>query len=233
MKIYNKYVREKISGSGTLHLCEEEIIEELYTSLRDLANILKLYLCLFIDTVSLEYKNRNYKSDFASMPPAERVYSFNYTNTYEVLYRPNIVEHIHGNTNSDIVLGVNPDENDETCSIDTSFLLFKKYFQRTFYSTDNVFLKKIYTDLNVSTTKNISLFVIGHSLDATDQDVIKLIFEASTKIYVLYHSGTSAKNQIKNLVQIYGKEGLDRLRAEKNLCFLKQSDVKWETVENE
>ena len=124
------------------------------------------------------YAKLGIKSKFASLPVAEQVYSFNYTNTNEILYRPNIVEHIHGNTNTDIVLGVNPDKTDEVYSIDTAFLQFKKYFQRTFYSTDNAFLKKI---------------------------------------YVLYHSDISAKFQIRNLVEIYGKQGLDRLRAEKDM----------------
>ena len=77
-----------------------------------------------------------------------------------------------------------------------------------------------------------TLYVIGHSLDATDKDIIKLIFESVDKIYVLYHSETSATSQIRNLVEMYGKQGLDRLRAEKNLCFLKQSGVEWDLKEN-
>lgn len=226
-QINGKYVREKIAGSGTYHLCEDEIIEELYFSLRELADILKMYLLLFVDVVSQEYKNREMKVKFASLPSAERVYSFNYTNTYEILYRPNIVEHIHGNTNMDIVLGVNPDEKDEVYSIDTAFLYFKKYFQRTFYSADNSFLKKIYMYPNERTLGETTLYVIGHSLDSTDKDIIKLIFESVDKIYVLYHSDASAKSQIKNLVEIYGKQGLDILRAKKELCFLKQSNVEW------
>lgn len=231
-QICDKYLRENLSGSGTIHLCQDEIIETLYFSLRKLADLLKMYLEIFVDTASQAYKNQGIIPKFSSLPSAERVYSFNYTNTYETLYRPNIVEHIHGNTNTNIVLGVNPDDNDEIYNIDTSFLLFKKYFQRTFYSTDNDFLKKIYVDINARTMSDKTLYVIGHSLDATDKDIIKLIFESVDKIYVLYHSETSATSQIRNLVEMYGKQGLDRLRAEKNLCFLKQSGVEWDLKEN-
>ena len=231
-KICDECLREKLSGSGTLHLCQEEIIETLYLSLRDFADLLKMYLDMFVDAVSQEYKSRGTRPQFDSLPFADRVYSFNYTNTYEALYRPNILEHIHGNTNTDIVLGVNPDDNDEINSIDTSFLLFKKYFQRTFYSTDNSFLRKIYADMKARTMSETTLYVIGHSLDATDKDIIKLIFESADKIYIFYHSETSATSQIRNLVEMYGKHGLDRLRAEKSLCFVKQSGIKWISKEN-
>ncbi len=167
------------------------------------------------------------KAKFASLPSSTQVYSFNYTNTYEILYSLSNVDHIHGNTESSIVLGVNPDEKDEIYSIDTSFLQFKKYFQRTFYSTDNSFLKKEYDTQNIRTLEGIDLYVIGHSLDVTDKDIIKLVFDSATRITVLYHSDISVKSQIKNLVEMFGKEGLDRLRAKKDLCFVRQSDVEW------
>ena len=54
-------------------------------------------------------------------------------------------------------------------------------------------------------------------MDITDKDIIQLVFESANKIYVLYHSDISAKSQIRNLVEIYGKQGLDRLRAEKDM----------------
>ncbi len=227
MQINDKFIQEKIAGSGTFHLCEEEIVAELYNSLRDLADVLKKYFKIFVDTPSTEYVNFSIKPKFASLPGAIEVYSFNYTNTYEILYRPNVVEHIHGNTNTDIVLGVNPDKNDERYSIDTTFLQFKKYFQRTYYATDNTFLDKIHDQQKLGTLEGIELYVVGHSLDVTDKDIIELIFALASRICVLYHSDISVKNQIKNLVEIYGKQGLDRLRVEKNLCFKKQSDVDW------
>lgn len=227
VKIKKEYVCEKIVGSGTYHLCEDEIISDLYKSLRELADLLKLYLKLFVDIPSKEYANLGIKARFHSLPPAKHIYSFNYTNTYEILYNPDNVEHIHGNTNTDIVLGVNPDKTDDVYSIDTTFLQFKKYFQRTFYSTDNSFLDEIYTQHKTKTLEGTSLYVIGHSLDVTDKDVIRLIFESADNIFILYHSDISVKDQIKNLVGIYGKQGLDRLRAEKKLSFIKQSDVEW------
>ena len=88
-------------------------------------------------------------------------------------------------------------------------------------------MKKIYGQQRARTLDGIELYVVGHSLDVTDKDIIQIVFETASKIYVLYHSDISAKSQIRNLVEIYGKQGLDRLRAEKELIFLEQSKVEW------
>ncbi len=233
MQIKDEYVIEKIVGSGTYHLCQDKIISTLYMSLLELADILKMYLKLFVDVPSKAYSNLDITPRFESIPSAKHIYSFNYTNTYEILYNSNNVEHIHGNTDTDIILGVNPDETDELYNIDTAFLQFKKYFQRTFYATDNSFLEKIFVQQRAQTLEETKLYVVGHSLDSTDKDVIKMVFEIANKICILYYNDTSVKDQIKNLVEIYGKQGLDRLRIEKSLSFIKQSDVVWEFHQND
>lgn len=227
IKIKEKYVREKIVGSGIYYLLADEIISDLYESLRELADLLKKYLRLFVDIPSREYANLGIKAQFNSLPSAKYIYSFNYTNTYEILYSSNNVKHIHGNTNTNIVLGVNPNKADDIYSMDTTFLQFKKYFQRTFYSTDNSFLDEVYSQLRGKTLEGTSLYVVGHSLDVTDKDVIQLIFELADSICILYYDDISVKKQIKNLVEIYGKQGLDKLRAEKKLNFVEQKDVVW------
>lgn len=231
LAIRNEFVREKIIGSGVIYLCEDKIAEELYASLRELADLLKQYLKLFVDMPAQKYAELRIKPRFSSLKEtieaAQQVYSFNYTNTYEILYRPNIVEHIHGNTNANIVLGVNPDAKDDVHSIDTTFLQFKKYFQRTFYSTDYAFLRKLYMQIQEVPHEKIELYVVGHSLDVTDKDIIKLVFENAKKICIFHHSNQAAKEHIRNLVEIYGKDGLDRLRMEKNLVFLPLSGVEW------
>lgn len=72
-----------------------------------------------------------------------------------------------------------------------------------------------------------NLIVIGHSLDSTDEDVIRQIFHFAKTIKILYHDETSVKNQIENLIKIYSKEGFDSLRREKELCFVPQGDIRW------
>jgi hypothetical protein len=83
---------------------------------------LKDYLLYFVDAPSKEYDNLGIEPHFRSLPTPNRVYSFNYTNTIQILYSNAMIDHIHGNTNTNIVLGVNPDENDNVESADTTLI---------------------------------------------------------------------------------------------------------------
>jgi len=229
MYILPRYSLERIKGSNFYHILEDDIVSDLYIALREFTNVLRDYLLYFVDAPSQKYTDLGVKTIFESIPTPNRVFSFNYTNTFEIIYNNNMIDHIHGNTNTDIVLGINPDENDSMGNIDTRLIQFKKYFQRVFYKTDIDFLKKI-NDFRMSRRiEDINLFVIGHSLDSTDEDIIRQIFDLAKSIIILYHNETSVKNHIKNLVQMYGKEGLDMLREEKNLCFLPQGEIHWES----
>ena len=231
-RMKDKYVAEKIVGSNAYHFVKDDMASSLYVSLRELTDVLKDYLLYFVDAPSNEYNNLGIEPHFRSLPTPNRVYSFNYTNTIQILYNNAMVDHIHGSTNTNIVLGVNPDENDNVESADTTFLQFKKYFQRVFFNTDIDFIRNMNFVGTTPRSNDTKLYVIGHSLDSTDKDVIKQIFDSVKTIIILYHSETSVKNQIKNLVEIYGKEGLDMLRKERSLVFLPQSAIQWVTVEN-
>ena len=227
MRIKSNYAIERVVGSGSYHLAIDDIVSDLYRSLRDLANILRLYLLSFVDAPAKEYAKLDVKPHWASLPAPNYVFSFNYTSTLEILHSNNMVDHIHGSTNTNIVLGVNPDETDELGNTDTTFLQFKKYFQRVFFKTDLSFINKIRATQATPRANDTTLYVLGHSLDSTDEDIIKQIFDVAKSIIILYHSETSVKNQIKNLVQIYGKSGLDTLREQKKLQFLPQSEINW------
>lgn len=223
-----KYVKrefavEHIKESNTYYLATDKIVSELYSSLRELTDILRDYLFYFVDNSALKLVELGIVPKFGHLPTPNRVYSFNYTKTIEILYGNYMVDHIHGITDTEIVLGINPDEKDDINTIDTTFLQFKKYFQRVLYKTDIDFTGDILT--RSGDIKN--LYVIGHSLDATDKDIIKLIFDASKEIFILYHDDSSVKRMIRNLVEMYGKEAFDELRCEKNLQFFKQPDIIW------
>lgn len=233
MYVDNAYIIEKVVGSHSYHIAEEDIISYLYSSLCDLADILREYLLYFVDSPSTTMTNLDIRPHFVGLPTPNRVYSFNYTNSFELLYENNMIDHIHGNTNTDIVLGINPDEYDMAGNTDTTFLQFKKYFQRIFLKTDESFLQQMISFRRLPRANNSQLYVIGHSLDSTDEDVIKQIFDSAKSITILYHSETSVKSQIRNLVEMYGKEGLDNLREQKNLKFVPQPEIQWSTATGE
>lgn len=231
MCVKPQYATENVVGSNTYHIAIDDIASFLYISLQEFSTVLRDYLLLFVDGPAKEFVKLNIVPRFEGIPTASHIYSFNYTNTFEILHN-STVDHIHGNTNTDIVLGINPNQSDNIGSIDTTFLQFKKYFQRVFFKSDMGFLRNIKHFRQIQSIKNTTLYVIGHSLDATDEDIIKQIFESVGSIIILYHSQMSVKNQIKNLVEIYGKEGLDKLRAEQHLQFLPQGEIQWCTLEN-
>ena len=68
--------------------------------------------------------------------------------------------------------------------------------------------------------EEIALYVIGHSLDQTDKDIIQEIFCVADKIIILYHEEKVVGDYISNLVSLYGKTGFDSLRVQKKIEFL-------------
>ena len=49
------------------------------------------------------------------------------------------------------------------------------------------------------------------------------VFDLADEIHILYHNEKAIGNYIKNLVNMYGKDGFDRLRSVKKLRFEPQS----------
>ena len=204
------------------------IIEELYHQLQDFSKILKGYFECFVDAFTKELSTKQSACIKNNLfVQAEAVFTFNYTRTFENLYSSRLeIHHIHGSTDCDIVLGTNPDLHDELPDLDTSFIQFKKYYQRVFYKTDTSYLSGI-EDLRKIKRREKNrhvLHVVGHSLDITDKDLIQEIFDSAGSIFIYYHNESAIGSYIKNLISIYGKSGFDTIRKEKALMFLPLSN---------
>lgn len=217
-----QYIKEYPVGSKHKIVDKSEIIKELARQLTELAEGLQIFLKFFVEKTLEEISQRNDLPWKIAFQNTEHVVTFNYTNTYEKLYGNGTVTHIHGNVEDRIVLGVNPDSADDIETVDTSFLHFKKYYQRIKYKTDREYLDFIGNYKNYSFTK--TLYVIGHSLDVTDKDIIEEIFSIADKIYVLSYDETDESRHISNLVNIYGKTMFDKIRREKKLSFISIHD---------
>ena len=229
-----RYVCQMPSRIDVRCLNSKTIVEDLFDSLRELANILSLYLELFVDwpvkrmvDVGKQFYDRFIKElDWTKT----RAVSLNYTHTLAHSVQPPerdtlSIYYIHGELERrQIVLGINADQKDDIARMDLTFLPFKKYSQRVYYNTDNSYLEFIanvragHSDLN-------TLFVIGHSLDATDKDIISECFNYAQRIVVFYHKETEVAKYIHNLVAIYGKQGFDNLRLVKRLRFAPIEDM--------
>ncbi len=216
-KLKSDYVLEYPLGSGVKVANKEKIILRLLEDLNDFAKLLKKYLYVFIETALFGIKEKSLDR-CPAITHIDKAITFNYTNSYECFYFNNPIFHIHGSVNNKIILGINPDENDQIETIDTSFVKFKKYFQRTQYDTDSSYINWL---KEIKEPKQFaSLMVMGHSLDVTDKDIILELFDRMDEIIILYHSDEAKNTYILNLINMYGKEGLDVLRKQKRLTFL-------------
>ena len=216
--VREEYLLEAPVGSGYKKINKEKIINDLYKSLQDLAKLLQQYLEVFVDGVveKLIQKQSIAKMDYFSY--AEQVITLNYTHSFEKMYSSIPVIHLHGDTKSNIVLGVNADGYDDGESVRTEYIAFKKYYQRIIYGTDIEYLAFIAKLLEENT--RVSLTVMGHSLDVSDKDVIGELFSCSNDITIVYHNHEALGGYVANLVKIFGKTGLDSLRYEKSLRFI-------------
>ena len=210
------------------YLSKDKVISFLYNQLIELAEMLKLYLRNFVDVVVEKLKSINMIDEYIDLSQVRDVVTLNYTHTFESIYCKEIkrnIYHIHGDVDFNIVLGINSNENDNLETVNTDFLRFKKYYQRVFYKTDIEYLIALkYNDIFDSRNTN-NLVVFGHSLDSTDKDIIMDLFMYSKKITIYCYNEKAMSDNIINLVNIYGREGFDILRSEKEMTFIVLDEI--------
>lgn len=217
IRIFDEYILEYPKGSGNEIINKEKIISRLLNMLDDVAEALKIFLECFVDAVLQNSDTKCGINKCQAIANIDYTISFNYTSTYEKLYFDNTIYHLHGSLEDKIIIGINPDTDDNKATIDTSFVGFKKYYQRTLFETDREYIKWI-NGLN-DTHDEYCLTVMGHSLDVTDADIITELFQYASEINILYHNEDAKRAYITNLVKIFGKEGVDDLKLNKRLAF--------------
>ena len=215
--VIDDFTKEYPLGSGVIVVNKEKIINYLLEELNIVAKTLRLYLEAFVEPTLLGIKQHTLKK-CPAITHIDKAISFNYTSSYEQFYLSSEIFHLHGDVKNKIIIGINPDSSDEITSIDVSFVKFKKYFQRTQYNTDLNYINWL---KEIKEPKQFtSLIVMGHSLDITDKDILMELFNKMDEIMILYHSEQAKNTYISNLINMYGKEGLDVLRKQKGLTFL-------------
>ncbi len=219
--VKKEYITEYPQNSRNYKVDKTKIIAFLNEELCDFIKCLKIYLQCFIDVVTEQLINNSKIEQLNVLRSIDAVVTLNYTNTFEY-FNPNTkIFHLHGNVNDKIVLGINPDLSDDKASVDTSFLVFKKYYQRTFLGTDTDYLNWIRDfSRRIAIRDDVHLIVMGHSLDITDKDIITDLFGIASEITVLYHNDIAKSQHITNLISIFGKTEFDKLRNEHSLDFL-------------
>lgn len=194
---------------------------------RALNDLNKLIRCLEIylsDYISIE-KCKKLKD--VALLQIDKVLSFNYTDTYKILYHNSgsskaDYDFIHGKAeighnieNCNLVLGIDEYLTEDLMNKDNEFIQFKKFYQRIYKGTGCHYIdwinersenaKKI-PKLPIS---ELNIYIYGHSLDVTDADILKrLILAEGAKTTIFYHNKKAMGNQIANLVKVIGEEEL-------------------------
>lgn len=161
------------------------------------------------------------------------ILSFNYTRTFEFLYEEEWkIHHIHGivrdreeldlrmqeaayQLHTPIVLGFhNPDKN----SLHTAspFVWFEKFYQRIIHKTGT----DLYKWIEGEPYDSLTAVFYGHSLDATDADLIRRIFDASNCVKIYYHEENAFPGLLSNLIRIFNKDIIEQAHSSGKLIFL-------------
>lgn len=208
---------KKILGWNLLPLIKDVSVSQfrsdIFKQLNQISIALEMYICNFINQTPVELYAPNI-IDF----DADRVISFNYSNTYKQYYSPtreiSYCNYIHGKANnsfitddSNIVLGITDPlvEHDKR----TENSMFEKYFQRISKNTSNEYRTWLYKDKNKDDEIEVAFF--GHSLYVSDGDIINELIDEADKITIFYHDSKMYQEIIIHLTEIIGKKRLTEL----------------------
>ena len=204
-------------------------LDTLKKDLDELIEILNAYL---VSVDNYMFPINCYYQEIVDFVPTD-VISFNYTSTYRKIYYHGCdVDDVHGEINEDkidkssIVLGFNSMNNKNK---NVEYGEFLKTYQMVNKDVDYHILQK-YDTGNVDihgNEKDVYSMFFGHSLDKTDEDMIKIAFSISKKIYLVYYNDEHKASMIKNIIDIYGDVGFRNLciASNRKVIFVRQSST--------
>ena len=241
-KLTNEYLRDRFldnefevfaevySGIGRTHrkppITYGKLRDLLLGDLNRMTEALEKYLLEQVNQMEITERQKDIEK-----LEIDKVLSFNYTNTYERVYADGEVEYdyIHGRAGADcgfnnMVLGIDEYLSEERRAKDLEFIAFKKYYQRIYKETGCRY-KEWIRELENDTDKS-NVYIFGHSLDATDGDILhELITNEHIMTTIYYLNRDVYGRQISNLVKILGTDGLIKRTGgpEKTITFVQQS----------
>lgn len=218
-----------INKSTPNQVTVKDFREMTFNDLERLTRALEIYLT-FVEKIPISDK----LPKLAFMSP-DYVISFNYTDTYERIYKRGDVYHIHGKAvanrsieDNNMVLGIDEYWGENERNEKINFTIFKKFSQRIQKHTGN----KSYKILNEireifnenkkqlqekkrlypprSLEDGISkIYIFGHSLDSTDKDILaSFIGDESTSVKVFCKDKGTEGELIANTIKLITEEKL-------------------------
>ena len=207
---------------------------KLEKDLEKLIRALEIYLSTYVNHILISKLNiEKDHCDFSKMN-ISFIINFNYTNTYNILYKTdrNFVQqcHVHGSAElnhktrmTNMVLGIDEYLDDDKKDEENRFYVFKKFYQRIMKETDTSYqdvldyINNLEPDPRDKEPIYHNLYIYGHSLDITDKDILSsFILADKVNTFIYYHNEKSKKKLIGNLIKIIGQDELiKRTKGEK------------------
>ncbi len=217
---------------------EKKIFDDLSKSLEEFIEIFNLYLTYIIEpfydcyyNIELIKDTENKKCSILKTNEKDyyqnrfiQIYSFNYTPTIQKYYQSNSINFIHGNSGKlqNMVLGIN-DINEELK--EHKMFAFTKYYQKLYKKTDFNFLEN-----DIDFEDDTRIFIWGHSLDQSDGEYIKKIFDLflvtvnSVILIIFYHDNLARASQLQNLLKIMDKQPVENAIKSGQLAFVESTN---------
>lgn len=185
----------------------DTLINNLVKNLEEFIEIFNLYLELIVNKIN---SNNNIQISSDDWINPDKIYSFNYTNTYQRIYNSIEVDYLHGNHGDfqNIVLGISQLEDESLKKLKAYG--FTKYHQKLFKDTHYLFLDEYKKKLKDTLEKykkhkshnypnnqieqereehflkimklDLNFNIWGHSLDVSDKDYILDLFSLNDDI---------------------------------------------------
>lgn len=229
------YILDKF-WSSKYGVLKKKLLDSLKKELMKFIKALEIYIHEFVHSRT-DVKILKQISDINP----KYVISFNYTLTEKIYgISEDKVHHIHGAIREDMttdsnnmVLGVNERENQ---NID--FIYFVKYFQRIQKNCGTQYKQFVeqteVTEIGFMRNKPYDLYIYGHSLDITDEDILKYIigdfnenreFELKPEqVIIYYYDQVDFENKVINLINLYGRTVVEENMENDNFHFVKTND---------
>lgn len=226
-----------------------EVVENhLQNNLNNFSELFNEYLLVIERLFSKKLLSIKNDLKLLKMSKIDKVFSFNYTSTFENLYGTVGVEFLHGKVSKNkgeinIVLGVS--SLDKQSLIKYGFYGFLKYHQKLLNDTDYLFLDDS-TDLvqEICSSSNyldsgttFNFYIWGHSLDSSDEQYIRELFsfnkgsDQNVRVIILYFNKQAKFDVLANLLEILEKELVEKwmkkgwLKFEKNPNIVKLNNI--------
>lgn len=186
----------------------------------------QIYLGIFVESKTIIAKSL----DIIEVDP-DVVVSFNYTSTHfrkELYNKPKLGSiFVHGDASkkpNNMVLGINEYWTDEKKNTHTNYSIFKKPVQRIQKKT----AIEVYDFLRYveETKQRKEFYFFGHSLDITDEDILKKIFSLeNSSIVIFYHVKEAEASYIENVIKLMGHDAFFEKMKKGNIEFRQQQPM--------